>query len=212
MVFSAVYALLFVISIQNVEIINLFPVTYHDALPLLKASFSSFGLWGAFTFVFFFGDKINDKEHIRRFGMQSAVYLTIASLMVLIMTIGIYGYSVIERLSLPYIFVVKSISILQTIERIDSLAISSWMIVDFVAISVIIYIIVSIIKSLFSLSDERSYVSPVVVFALIFSQYLANDRFELENYSRFISIPASIIFGFVFPLITFVVGKIRKKI
>lgn len=212
LVFSAVYVLLFVLSVQNVQVINLFPVTYYDALPLVKSSLSTVGLWGTFTFVFFFGDKINDKEHIKRFGIQGAVYLVIASLMVLIQTIGVYGFSVIERLSLPYIFVVKSISILQTIERIDSLAEVSWIIVDFVAISVIIYIIVSIIKSLFSLSDERSFVSPVAVFALIFSQYLANDRFELENFTEFIIIPANLILGFILPLIIFVVGKIRKKI
>ncbi|HHW48775.1 MAG TPA: spore gernimation protein KB, partial [Clostridiaceae bacterium] len=67
-------------------------------------------------------------------------------------------------------------------------------------------------KSLFSLSDEKSLVSPVAIFAFIFSQYIASDRFELENYSRLISVPASIIFGFIFPIIIFIVGKVRKKI
>jgi len=211
-VFSLVFVFLFLLSIPNIEIINLFPVTYHDALPLIKSSLSSIGLWGAFTHIFFFGDKINNKEHIKRFGLQSAIYLVITAMMVLIQTIGVYGYSVIERLSLPYIFVVKSISILQTIERIESLAVATWIIVDFVAISVIVYIAVSIIKSLFSLSDEKSLVSPVAIFAFIFTQYIASDRFELENYSRLISVPASIIFGFIFPIIIFIVGKVRKKI
>ncbi|HHW47874.1 MAG TPA: endospore germination permease, partial [Clostridiaceae bacterium] len=187
LVFSLVFIFLFLLSIPNLEIINLFPVTYHDALPLIKSALSSIGLWGAFTLIFFFGDKINNKEHIKRYGLQSAIYLVITAMMVLIQTIGVYGYSVIERLSLPYIFAVKSISILQTLERIESLAVAAWIIVDFVAISVILYIVVSIIKSLFSLSDEKSLVSPVAIFAFIFSQYIASDRFELENYSRLIS-------------------------
>jgi spore germination protein KB len=212
LIFSAIFAILFLFTIPNIEIINLFPVTHQDILPLLKSSYSSTGIFGAFTFVFFFGDRINDKEHIKRFGMQGAVYLVVTMIMILIQTIGVYGYSVIERISMPYVFVVKSISILETIERIESVAVVSWLILDFAAISLVLYIIVSIIKSLFSLSDEKPLLSPITIFAFIFSQYIANNRFELEEYSNLISIPASIIFGFVFPLIILIIGKIRKKI
>jgi len=212
LIFSAIFAIIFIFTVSNVEVINLFPVTHHDALPLLKSTYSSIGLWGSFTLIFFFGDKINDKEHIKRFGMQGAIYLVVAALMILIQTIGVYGYSVVERLSLPYVFVVKGISILETIERIESVAVVSWIILDFVAIAVIIYIIANIIKSLFSLSDEKPLLSPVTIFAFIFSQYIAHSRFELESLTNLISIPASIVFGYVFPLIILVVGKIRGKI
>jgi len=212
LMFSALFATLFLLNLPNLEVINLFPVTHHDILPLLKSSYSSVGLWGAITYIFFFGDKINDKEHIKKFGIQSIIYLVIASMMLLIQTIGMYGYSVIERVSMPYVFVIKSISILQTIERIESVAVVSWLLLDFVAIPVILYIIVCIIKSLFSLSDEKPLISPVVIFAFVFSQYLAHDIFELESFSIIISIPISIVFGFIFPFIIFIVGKIRKKI
>ncbi|HHW01057.1 MAG TPA: endospore germination permease [Clostridiaceae bacterium] len=212
LVFSAIFFIIFIITIPNFEVINLFPVTHHDILPLMKSTYSSIGIWGSLTFVFFFGDKINDKEHIKRFGLQGAVYLVLAALMISIQTIGVYGYSVIERLSLPYVFVVKGVSILKTIERIESVTVASWIILDFIAISVTLLILTSIIKSIFALTDERSLLSPVTIFAFIFSQYIARNRFELENFFSLISIPANIIFGFVFPLIILVVGKIRGKI
>ena len=212
LIFSAIFAILFLLSIPNMEIINLFPVTHHDILPLIKSAYSSIGLWGTFTYLFFFGDKINDKEHIKRFGLQSTIYLVVTALMILIQTIGVYGYSVVERLPLPYVFVVKGISLLKTIERIESVAVVSWVFLDFVAIAVVLYIIVNILKSLFSLSDEKSLISPITIFAFIFSQFIAHDRFELEDYSKLISIPVSIVFGYIFPFIILVVGKLRRKI
>lgn len=212
LILVAFFAILFLFTLPNLEVINLFPVTHHDVLPLIKSSYSFIGIWSAFTFIFFFGDKINDKEHIKRFGMHGVVFMVISMLMLLIQTIGVYGYSVIERISIPYVFTVKSISVLETIERIESVAIVSWVIGDFITISVKLYIIASIIKSLFSLSEVRPFVSPIVIFAFIFSQYIAQNRFELEKFTSSVSMPANIIFGFAFPLIILVIGKIRGKI
>jgi len=155
--FTVIFVVLFLLCLTNVELINLFPVTYHDIWPLTKASYSILGIWGYYTFVFFFADKINDKEHILRFGLQSAVYLVIVTLMLLIQTIGVYGYTIIERVPMPYFLVVKSISILDTIERIESVVLASWGVVDFVIISVFMYIIVCMI---YLMSNLPHYCKP----------------------------------------------------
>jgi len=212
LLFTATFTFLFLCTIPNFEVINLFPITHYDVLPIVKSSYSNISIWGAFTYIFFFGDRINDKEHIKRFGVQGAVYLVITTLMLLIQTIGVYSYSLVERTSAPYISVIKSISLLRTIERIESISVTSWAIADFVPISVTIYIIASIIKSLFSLSEVKSLASPITIFAFIFSQYIAHNSFELENLTGYICLPAGIIFGFIFPLIFLVVGKVRGKI
>jgi len=212
LLFTASFTFLFLCTIPNFEVINLFPITYYDVLPLLKSSYFNTSIWGAFTYIFFFGDRINDKEHIKRFGIQGAVYLVIATMMLLIQTFGVYSYSLVERLSAPYISAVKSISLLRTIERIESVSVTSWAIADFVPISVMIYIIASIIKSLFSLSEVKALASPITIFAFIFSQYIAHNSFELESFTSNINLPTGIIFGFIFPLIILIVGKIRKKI
>lgn len=212
LLFSVVFFLLFLLTLTNVEIINLLPVTHYDILPLMKSTYSILGIWAYFTFIFFFADKINDKEHIKRFGLQGAVYLVIMGVMLLIQTIGVYGYTIIERVSLPYFVVIQSISVLETIERIESVALAFWVIVDFVIISVFMYIIISIIKSIFSLSGTKSLVSPVTIFAYVFSFYIARNGFELANFSNNIGLAANIILGFVLPFIIFVIGKVRKKI
>lgn len=210
LILTCIFIILFVLTIPNFEVINLFPVTYYDALPLIKSSYSVISIWSIFTFIFFFGDKINDKEHIKRFGLQGSVYLLITTMMLLIQTIGVYGYSVIERVPSAYAFVVKSISVLETIERIESIAVVSWVIADFITISVISYAIVSIIKSLFSLSDVKPFISPVMIFAYIFSLYIAQNKFELENFTSYISMPVNIILGFILPLVILIIKAVRR--
>jgi len=212
LIIVVVYISVFLFIIPNIEVINLFPVTHYDVWPLMKASVSILGVWSMFTLFFFFGDKINDKEHIKRFGMHCTLYLVIASLMLLIETIGVYGYSVMERVSLPYIFAIKSISILETIERIESVALAFWVIADYLTISALVYVAISIIKSLFSVSEEKPFISSVSIFAFVFSNFVAHNRFELENFTNNISLPGNIILGFIFPLVILIVGKVRKKV
>lgn len=210
--FSAVFIILFLLTISNLNLANLLPVTYYDIIPLTKASYPAIGIWSYFTIVFFFGDKINDKENIRRFGWQSAIYLVITSLMLLIQTIGTYGYVIIKRLPLPYYIAIKSISLLNTIERIESLALSFWVIVDFAIIAVFLYINMSIIKSLFSLSEKKHMLSPVAVFAFVIAYYIGRNRTELYAFSKIVGLPLNVLFFFLFPFVLLLVGKIRKKV
>jgi spore germination protein KB len=212
LLFSAVFVLLFLLTIPNIELTNVLPVTYYDIIPLTKASFPIIGIWSYFTVIFFFGDKINDKENIRRFGFQSSIYLVITTLMLLIQTIGVYGYTVVKRLPFPYFIAVRSISLLDTIERIESVALAFWVIVDFVVITVFLYTSMSVIKSLFSLSERKHMASPVAILVFVFAYYIGKDRVELHAFTNYIGLPINILLFIVFPFILLLVGKLRKMI
>ena len=211
-IFTASFISLFLLSTANVKVINLLPVSHYDILPLMKTAYPFLAIWGYFTLIFFFGDKINDKENIRKFGLQGTVYLLLINIMLLIQTIGVYGHTLIQRLPLPYFVAIKSISLLQTIERIESIAMAFWVFVDFTIISVFLYLVISIIKSLFSLSEAKNMTSPIALFAFFFSFYIGKDRLELEHFSYYIAIPVNILLCMVMPVLLLVVGKIRKKV
>ncbi len=210
--FTVVFVALFVLSIPNVQGINLLPVTQYDIIPLIGTMKPIFGIWGYFSLVFFFGDEINDKEHIRRFGLQGALYLLITCIMLLIQTIGVYGHTVIQRVPLPYIVAIKSISLLQTIERIESIALAFWVFIDFTVISFFAYLVISVLKSLLSLTEGKNFISPIALFAFIFAFYLANDRLELRQFTEYIGLPINIFVCFIMPTVLLAVGKLRKKV
>ncbi len=210
--FFIVFLSLFLFSLPNVQLINLFPVIQFDIIPLTRTIKSLLGIWGYFSLVFFLGDKINDKEHIRRFGLQAVLFLTIIGLMLLIQTIGVYGHTVIQRIPLPYFVSIKSISLLETIERIESVALAFWVFIDFTVISFFFYLAVSIIKFLFSLSEVKHFISPLILFAFIFAFYLGSNRLELEQFSDYIGLPINIFLCFIMPVALLAVGKIRKVV
>ncbi|HHT64716.1 MAG: GerAB/ArcD/ProY family transporter [Caldicoprobacterales bacterium] len=210
--FTLVFAAIFLFSLPNIQLINLLPVTQFDILPLVKIVYPLLGLWGYFSLVFFFGDKINDKEHIRRFGLQGSVFLVIVNMMLLIQTIGVYGHTVIQRIPMPYFVSIKSISLLETIERVESAALAFWIFVDFTIICFFLYLVISIMKSIFSLKEAKYLTSPAVVFAFIFASYSGNDALELEKFSNHVGIPVNIFVCFVMPALLLAVGKIRKMV
>jgi len=198
------------LSLFNVEITNLLPISTLDITPVVRASPTILAIWGYFLFMFFFADKVNDKEHIKRLGIKATVFITISSIMIIITTVGTLGSSLAERVSLPYILTIKEISILNALERLESITLSLWVAADCIIISVFTYIILCILKSLFRLNGTKALTGPVLLITYVLSLVLTRNRFELENFSYKIFIPFNVILGFIIPVIVFIVGKIRK--
>lgn len=209
--FMALFSITFMLALPDLKFLHLYPVTYYDILPLMKSTYPILGIWGYFTFMMFFADRMNDKENIKRFGLQSAVFLVITCLSILIITIGTLGYNIAGRVSLPYFIAMKNISVMDTLERIESIVLAFWIIVDFVIITLFVLLVAAVIKSLFSLNGTKNFISPVVLVAYLFSFYIAQSRFELEDFSLLFGMNTNIVLCYIIPLIIFGIGKLRKK-
>ena len=209
-VFIVLLCLGIFLSLFNVRITNLLPISTLDIIPVIRTSPVVLAIWSYFLFMFFFADKVNDKEHIKRLGIKTTVFITISSMLIIIITVGTLGSSLAERVSLPYILTVKEISVLNTLERLESITLSLWVAADCIIISVFTYILVYILNSLFRLSGTKALTGPVMLITYVLSLVLARNRFELEEFSNKIFIPFNVILGFVIPVIVFIVGKIRK--
>lgn len=211
--FVIAFGIISILALSNVKITNILPVSYLDILPITKGSTGIFIVWGYyFLLVFFFADHVNGRVQIKRFGIQASIFVLIVAILVIILTVGTMGQSLTSRVPLPYFVVVKVISILGTLEHLESVVLAIWVSADFILISVMVYAAVSIIKSLFKLSETKSFVSPVILITYIMSLYLAKNRFELEAFSTNIGTPLNIVWCGGFPLLLFVIGKIRKVI
>lgn len=209
--FIIAFGVISLLALSNVKITNILPVSYLDILPAAKGSVGIFIIWGFyFILAFFFADRVNGKEHIKKSGIQASVFILIVATLVIIITVGTMGQSLTSRIPLPYFVVVRVISILGTLERLESVVLAIWVAADFILISVMIYAAISIIKSFFNLSGTKSLASPVILITYILALVLAKNRFELEAFSTNIGTPVNMFWCGVFPLILFVIGKIRK--
>lgn len=204
--------LLFVFSAKNISIDNLTPISRLDILPVIKGSYYLAGLWAYFVVIFFFSDKINDKEAIKNVGIKGAVFLAVMHILIAVMTIGSLGYSVTARSSLPFYITVKNITALRALGRIEALPVTQWIIADFILIIVFFYSILSIVKYLFKLSDTKSLIGILTILMYILSLYIAKSQFELQEFSVMVAIHLNILFGFIIPVLLLIAGKIRQQL
>lgn len=211
-ILAGLFFLLVLLMLPNIKWGFLTPVTYRSIVPVIKASVGVTSIVVYFSFLFFVGDRISSKENIKKAGVSIAVFLLLSLTAIIIVTLGTFSHSVAERTQLPFLVAVKQISLFNTIEKIESLVVAFWVLSDFVLISFFIICTFSILKSLFKLSDTKSFINIYMVFIYFLSLLLANSVFEMEQLSTLLFIPGNLILGFGVPIIMLIVGKLRKKV
>ncbi|HPD01133.1 MAG TPA: endospore germination permease [Acetivibrio sp.] len=210
--FAVTFLIIFIMLMPYLQVIFLGPVTYKSILPVINAGIGISGLSSYYTFLFVLGDKINNKESIKKIGIQTTIFILVNQILLIVMTLGSFSYSVIKRSQLPLLLAVKQISLFNTLEKIESVIVAGWVFSDFVLICFFSIIALKILKSLFGLSDERHLAKIFMVLIFFLSLYLSSTIFELERLSSYVLIPGDFILGFIVPVIMLAVGKIRKKI
>jgi len=206
------FILIVLMLLPNIKWDFLVPLTYRDILPVLRGGIASVGILSSFTFLFIFGDSINNKEKTGKLGFQTALFLFCALTILLAWTIGTLSHTVTEKTLLPFLTSVKQISLFNVLEKIEPVVVSLWVMSDFVLISFFILATFRIIKHLFKNNNSQSLISISMVFFYFLTLSLVSSTFEIENLSSKVILPVNIILGIILPVIMFIIGKLRRKI
>jgi spore germination protein KB len=190
----------------------LLPVYFNDSIPLIKASIGTLSLFSYAMILFMFSNSIVGKENIAKSMLKAGLVYFIMLIVLLIMSIGILGSSVTARASNPFLIIVKQISILDTIENIESLVIAMWLLSDAMMIVTLALVSLNIMKYLFKLSDQRNLINILFVLIYIFSLGIASNRLEMDLFASTILIYFNTIIGYGTPALLYVIGIARKKV
>ncbi|MDF2535669.1 MAG: gerKB4, partial [Bacillales bacterium] len=134
------------------------------------------------------------------------------SAIIIFEVIGTLTSSVVQRIPFAFLVAVKQISILDTIEKIESIVVGVFIFSDFILLSVLIFVSLNIIKSLAKLNETKHLLNLFLVLVYFLSMGITINRFDLENFSVYFLIYINLTFGLIIPIILFIVGKIREKI
>jgi len=208
-VFVLVLLVTGLLTLPSVELTNFLPISYLDIIPVLESTHVILSIWSYFIFIFFFADKVNDREHIKKLGTRAVIGAMVLATWIIFATLGVLGQSLTARTSLPYLLSVKQISVLGMLERLESVTVALWVAADFVIITFMSYVTICIIKSLFNFTSTKTLSSPLVLLLFVISLALARNRFELEKATRVLFIPLNLILGFGIPVLVFIIGKMR---
>lgn len=208
-----VFILSFIFTIPYIKISNLTPVFHRDVIPVLKTGISTtIPFISYYTIIFFFADRLNDKEKIFKYGIYFLLFMTVTGVMLIIMSVGSLSHTFTKRLTFPYLTTIRNISAFEIFQRLESLVFAIWILCDFIAIYVASYIGLILMKSIFKLKKETALIIPLLSFRYIFSLYLASNRSELYEFGGAILVVSEVTSLIAIPLFTYIIGKIRGKL
>ena len=210
--FVLVFIFILLTASSNINIRNFWPITIYDSKGISLAVLKGTNVFNMFTFAMFLGDKITDKENIKKTGTMAAIFTGIIGLIGIVVTLGTFGKDLLPTLSQPFFMALKVISLFGVLERIEAIFITFWVVADFVLIAYNILVASNICKQKFKLTKRRLAVTPIVFIVFILSMIIANSYFSLQqlfiNYMSEINL--FICLGI--PILTLGVAKIRKLI
>lgn len=197
---------------SNFNFTNFWPVTTYDAKGIAIGILRGTNVFNMFTFSMFFGDKIRDKENIKKTGMFAAITTAILGLFGIIITLGTFGEDLLPTLSQPFFMALKVINLFGVLERIEAIFITFWVVADFVLIAYNVLIASNICKQKFNLSERRIAVTPIVFIILILATIIANNYFSLQViFTKYLA-EISLGLGLFVPIITLGVAKVRNQV
>lgn len=209
---AVIFILLVVMIIPYIRPEFLMPVTGRSIVPILEASTGIIGIIAYFSFVFIVGDCIDNTETIKKLGLQTSIFLFIVVTLLIVVTLGSFSHSVVQRTTLPFFVAVKQISLLNTLEKIESIVVAIWIFSDYVLISFFLLCMLQLLKYIFNLDETKPFISLLCVLIYVVSIYLLDDAFELQKLSEILVTPGNIIFGLIIPCFVLFAGMIRKKV
>ncbi|MDR1064858.1 MAG: spore germination protein [Oscillospiraceae bacterium] len=213
LLFTVIMLALAICLMPTFEIQNVWPVTYLDAVPILKATFTMLGTFGYLTFFFFLGEQISNKRDAGRLGRKGALYLGLMLTLVTVICIGTLSYRVAANMPTPFFSTTKLITIMQPLDRLEALLLSEWVISDFIIITAFAFILMNIGKKLFNLKHARYLATPVAFFGFVGGILIASSRFELEAFSdSTLAVAINTAMSFGAPVLTLIIGKLRRVI
>lgn len=200
------------LSFKDIKISNITPISYLDIFPAFKANLIVMSVWWHLPLMFLFSDYINNKEKIKKVCSVTILLLSFLSVLLAVTAIGILGATTIELSPVPYITMVKQLSVFGFVERMESIVLTLWIFSDFMMISLLIFIVFNIFKSLLKLSDTKPLISIYSLILFFIVMMFGRNTFEVQALGFSMIMPLNIFLGYIMPVLVFSVGMIRKKV
>ena len=204
-----VSAALLILLTKNIEIQSLLPVA--DTRSILHVSFCNLASFGYVTFLLFFTDNIHNTQHFRKNSIISITVITAFSVWMFVSVIGSFGPYLIEKLSYPFLTVVKQISIGEFIQHIEAFIITLWILSDFMIIAFIGAAMLKVLGALIGTKDTKEFILPYFALCAALVPTIGKNSHEMEYLSEKIFIPLNILLLFLIPVVILIVGKMKDK-
>ncbi|MDI4645786.1 GerAB/ArcD/ProY family transporter [Cohnella hashimotonis] len=201
--------LILTISEANAHLLK--PVMENGPLPVLQGAINPAG--GFMNQVFILGWLLpyyQSSGNARKPSIIALSGVTLMSVSLIMLTIMILG-PLTGKLTYSFLSVVQYIGIEGSFERLEAIAVATWVIGCFVKIAVSVFIFSVCVGRLFGIRDYRDLVLPLALLSLVGSVWIFPNAAALLNYLVFTFPVLAFANQTVIPLVLLAVDAARRK-
>ena len=219
----AVPALLLILSLKELDMGLLLPVTRGDLLPNGRAALEIANLLGVAGYLAFAGDRAETPFRMREFAVWDAALLAVVGGITAV-CLGMFGPALTEKLAYPLFMLARDTNALGALERMEPLILAIWIFSDFVLITAMLWLAGRNLRFVFSLPEpepgqhvgdfRRGRWTGGLCTALSFAAALAipEDFRAFYRISEFWVPCVNAVMAFALPALTLLVGKLRRRV
>lgn len=203
-----------VASLKDVKMDYLLPVTPDSVPGIFKASVIVFDISTAIAYVAFLSGYAKKRDDEVKMGVRWGVYGIIAMFAITVCTVGTLSAPLLAKTQNPFFIMIKNISALGVIERIESVVVGMWVFTDFLYLTVLMNIAVVLFEDIFG---KKKNAKPAVcalwgAVAFAVSFFVGKTAFDMGTLSKVIVPMANLVLmSLVLPIIN-IIGKLRGTV
>ncbi|WP_433742261.1 GerAB/ArcD/ProY family transporter [Falsibacillus pallidus] len=208
-IFIVFFILFYLMGLTNVNYRYLFPMAHTNYVDLLKGAHASIVSMLGFEILLVIFPYINGKSgKVLKVSLIASGFTTLLYVFFMVITLMYFSPAEIEVIPEPVLYLLKSL-VYQSIERLDLIFLSFWLITMITSIVVYIYL-ASKCLSVFLFKGSHKKTSPIICGTIfVFTLFIKNED-VIQVFSKYVSL-SSYVFTFVFPFLLLIVSILFKK-
>lgn len=209
LVIGTVLAITLVAGIKDCSLNNIFPVTVFDTPDILRGCLPVINVAGVGVYIMFLDFKVKGKCNT---GYKELTWILITIAALTAVTMGVLSAKFIVKLQYPYFVMVRDITILGIIERIEAAVIVLWVVTDLVYMAVILKVIGRLLVCAVEKGTENLFAAVSAPISIVLAYLAAATSFEINDFVHSIMPIINILITIVLIPLLIVIGKKWEKI
>lgn len=203
---------LLLISLPTADFTDILPMFQSDISQLPKGIMASFFSFGGYEILLFTLPYVEDNKKTFKSSLLGLAIIIITYTSIFIVNISQFNVEQIKRQIYPTLMLAKHIDLPgYFLQNLDGIFMSIWVLIIFASMSPIYFVAGKTLSKIVKSQDHKYFICgliPIIYFLALIPQNVAKSFITFGKYLNILGIISTIIF----PIIIFVVGRVKKKV
>jgi spore germination protein KB len=174
----ALYILIYVFLIPDLNVKNIFPILQDGVMPSIKGSLAPHAWLSQFSLMSFLIPLLTNQQKVLKWGMYSVIASVLTMVFINLGNLLLFG-GIISNIQFPVFEAARFISIGSFFEHVESIVIAFWVVGGFVQLSAFFYMLMIGTSQWLKLPNYKPFILPIGFLIIIFSVWTISSFEEM---------------------------------